>query len=112
MQMRVNPGELNKKIRIIRQDSEQDEYGCGELEPEVVRECWAKFSRTSGTENIKSGADMKDIKARFLVRYSKKEIDRKMKVRYAGETYEIEYINEYQDDKRYVEIWGRLLTNG
>lgn len=110
--MKVNPGEMNKQIEIVSNSEVEDEYGYESEQTVVVRKCWAKFSRISGTETVKSGADMQDVKARFLVRYSKTKIDRKMQIRYNGDVYEIEYVNSYNDDKEYTEIWGRLLNNG
>lgn len=76
-------------------------------EDRVVRECWASFKRTSGTEQVRSGRDFTEVKCRFLVRYTKTEITERMQVRYAGVCYDIQYVNDYEDDHRYVEIWCR-----
>lgn len=103
--MYVNAGELNKRIEIIRLTSERDPdgYEAGQKET-VVRTCWAKFSRTSGSESLKSGADFGTEKSRFLVRASRIPVDRKMIVRYRGRDYPIVYVNEYGDSGEYLEI--------
>jgi len=82
--MNVNVGELNKRISIIKKIPTTDPDGYDTSTESIAHSCWAKFSRTSGTEMTKANADFADIKARFLIRYTKAAIDRKMIVRYAG----------------------------
>lgn len=106
--MQVNPGELNKRIEILRHrentvfDDEGYPIDCG---TEIVRKPMAKFSRTSGTESVKAGKELTDIKCRFLVRHTKIEINESMFIRYRGNIYDIEYINDYEDKHEYDEIW-------
>ena len=106
----VNAGELNKRIAIIEKTQTVDGDGYNLYDEREVYSCWAKFTRTSGTEKIKSNADFAQITARFLIRYTKKQLSRKMLVRYAGNDYEIEYLNDYGDSHRYIEIWCNLVT--
>lgn len=105
--MFVDPGELDKKIRIIeRTEGGQNEAGFDTgPEERTVRECWAKVSSTSGTELLKSGRKLAEAKKRFLVRYTETEITAGMIVVYAGHEYNIQYANSYSDDKDYMEIW-------
>ena len=109
--MQINPGELNKKISIYSKSATTDADGYPIDTPVLVHSCWAKFSRTSGTEMTKANADFSDVKARFLIRYTKKTISRKMIVKYGGDDYEIEYLNDYEDSHEYVEIWCSRVTN-
>lgn len=106
--MNINPGELNKKIQIIKIGEMQDENGFPIPSESVVRACFARYSKTSGSELFKAGTEFSDAKARFLVRYSPVEINTDMFVRYAGKDYDIEYINPYGDSKEYMEIWTSL----
>lgn len=111
--MYVNAGELNKRIEICR----KPEPGPGGYlpegaEPEPVRRCWAKFTQTSGTEMVKANADFGEVRVRFLIRYTRGVIDRKMFVRYRNVDYEILYINGYGDSGEYLELWCRALGNG
>lgn len=112
--MEVNAGKLNKRIQILRYTETRN--GAGYLapaaEPEVVHSCWAQFSRTSGTEAQKQGADLGEVKARFLIRCTRKPIDRKMFVRYRGADYEIEYINDYEDAHAYQELICKWTGTG
>lgn len=105
--MYVNAGKLNKRIMILRKMEQVDSEGylAPPISPEVVHTCWAQYTQTSGTEMVKSNADFGEAKVRFLIRHTGRPIDRKMIVRYAGEDYEIRYINGYGDSHEYLEIW-------
>lgn len=104
--MNVNPGELNKRVSIIRKTKDKDAAGYYTETEDVVHTCWAKFSRISGTEIVKADAGFGQVKARFLIRHTRMPIDRKMVVRYDGEDYGIEYVNDYEDSHEYTEIWA------
>lgn len=111
LRMYVNAGELNQRIAILSKPAlEADGYLPEEAEAEVVHTCYAKFSQTSGTELAKANADVGEAKARFLIRHTRREIDRKMFVRYRGREYEILYINTYGDSGEYTELWCRWLS--
>ena len=103
----MNIGKLNKRIRIMRTvsgqiDAEGFETGISE---ELVRECWAQVSETSGSELIKAGAQFSETKKRFLIRYSSVPIDTDMFIRYLGEDYDIVLVNTYGDNHEYTEVW-------
>ena len=104
--MNVNPGELNKRIQIIRFTESRNANGfpTGKTGT-VVRTCWAKFSTRSGTEILRSGSEISEAKQRFLVRDNGVEIVPHMVVRYGGEDYNIVYVNTYGDNREYLEIW-------
>ena len=108
--MEVNAGKLNKRIEIIQIEKELDRDGYETVKETVVRRPWAKFSQISGTELTKANADMSEVMVRFLIRWSSTPMSRKMVVRYAGDDYEIEYINGYGDSRESVELWCRRLT--
>lgn len=105
--MYVDPGELNKKIKIIsKSDGETyDDEGHLIEDIQVVRECWARVSSISGTELIKAGTEFADAKKRFLVRWTPTEINTSMYLLYMGELHNIQYVNRYRDNKDYMEIW-------
>ena len=105
--MYVDPGDLNKKIQIIRikTGKHYDSKGHPVTDEEIIRECWAKVTSTTGTELIRAGVELSDGRRRFLVRWTPDPITAAMVVRYAGDDYNIEYVNQYGDDRRYVEIW-------
>jgi SPP1 family predicted phage head-tail adaptor len=109
-EMYVNAGELNKRIQIIARVESLDSAGYPTITERIVRSCWAKFSQTSGTEMVRANADFGEVKTRFLVRWTSTPVDRKMLVRFRGEDYEIQYINDYGGSREYLELWCRWLS--
>lgn len=107
--MQVNPGELNKRIEIYCMDSEDDDEEFPAPIKKTVRSTWASFKRASGTEKFRSGKDMSEVQCRFLVRHTEKKLTIDMKILYNGASYEILYINDYEDSHRYDEIWCRKV---
>lgn len=115
--MNIDPGELDKKIKIVRMDeADVDDDGFPIKKSKVIRTCYAKFTNQSGSEIAKLGTEFSEAKARFLVRYSKKELATDMEIHYNGDRYDIKYINPYGDSREYIEIWcqckERVGTNG
>lgn len=111
--MELNAGNLNKRVEILRITTERDPNGYPSETVAVIRRPWAQFSRTSGAEVLKAGADLGETRARFVIRASRTVlISRKDRVRYGGKVYEIEYVNEYGDGGEYVELMTKLLTAG
>lgn len=112
--MNVNAGALNQRIQIMRYTETANSAGylAPPKDPEVVHACWAQFSRTSGTEAMKAGADFGEVKARFLIRYTRKVLDRKMFIRYRDRDYQIEYINDYGDAHEYIELMCKWSGTG
>ena len=109
----INPGELDKRIAIVQKTATQDDAGYDGAETDAdVWTCWAGFHRKSGTETEKNRADFTEIRVRFLIRTPPVEINRKMWVRYDGQLYAIEYVNDYDDAGQYTEIWAVLRTDG
>ena len=104
----MNIGKLDKRIQIIKLVSggvDAEGYDTDETE-ELVWECWAQVSQTSGTELIKADAELSDVKKRFLIRYAPVSIHSDMLIRYAGEDYDILLINTYGDNHEYTEVWA------
>ena len=105
MAVDINAGELNQLIRILRRVVTEDAAGYeADSREELVLSCKARVSRTSGTEMVRANADFGEEKVRFLIRYPRTRIDRKMFVRWQGREYPIEYINDYAG-RKYLEIW-------
>ena len=102
--MNVNPGEMNKRIRIERASREQDAAGYGPKTWEPVLETWAKVTRESGSELRQREADYSLENLRLLLRTPAQAIDRKMTVVYRDRRYEIDYLNDYGDRGEYLEM--------
>ena len=103
----MNIGKLDKRIQIIQLISggvDAEGYDTDETE-ELVWECWAQVSETSGTELVKAGAEFSETKKRFLIRYTSVPLNTDMVLRYAGQDYDIVLINTYGDNHEYTEGW-------
>lgn len=111
--MHVDAGRLDKRIALVRcvdtpdADGYRDDTRSGE---EIVRECWAQYSQTSGTELIKAGAEFGEAKVRFLIRAHPAALDRRLRVRYEDADYDILYVNTYGDAGQYAELWCERRT--
>lgn len=109
--MHIDAGKLTKRIQFLKPLSERDTDGypiaAGE---KVVRETWAQYSRTSGTELIRAGAEFGEAKVRFLTRYYPDILDRRLLIRYQGRKYSIVYVNTYGDEGKYTEYWCERYT--
>ena len=110
--MIVNVGTLNKRITILQDVNDSfDEDGFPVEGSKVVRTCWAKVSTSSGSEMIKSGMNLTENKKRFLIRHGKTNITTDMYIQYAGEFYDIEFVNDYEESHEYDEIWAVRRTS-
>lgn len=110
--MNVNPGELDKKIQIQKyaplsqHELEVDSEGFPVSRSIVtIRNCWAKFTRQSGSETRRNGSEFAESLQRFLVRWSPKEITTDCWVLYNGKRYDVMFYNDYNDQHEYMEIW-------
>ena len=106
--MNINPGELNKRIKFVTTTNGTDENGFPIPEETIHHECWAKVSNTSGSEIIKANAEFSEVKTRFLIRYTKKAIDRVWMIIFGGNSYDITYTNDYEFSHEYIEIFATL----
>ena len=106
--MNVNPGELSKSIVIKKITYPTDADGIATKTYNTIRTTKASFTRTSGTELMKSKTEFSEVKTRFLVRYTSTVIDTSMIVVYDNKEYDINYVNEYGDKKEYIEVWCTL----
>lgn len=108
--MNVDAGALDKRIQIIRVRTEKDSDGYETRTETIVRSPWAQFSQTSASTLVQANADTGETRGRFLIRWTATVISRKDLVRYAGQDWEIEYINPYGDAREYVELLCRRTT--
>lgn len=125
--MLVNPGNFNKRIKIIKYKIQKDADGFEEKAENVVLVTWAQVTNISGTEILRSNSDFSKVKTRFLMRtpiavkkssaqigtpYEQSEcggLDEDMFIKFDGNAYNIVYINDYDYDKKYTEIIAELV---
>ena len=108
MAVHVNAGELRHKIRIVERNTQRDRdgYQVHRDDPaywKTVRKCCSRFTPISGTETLKAGADFTVERARFLVRWTRTPLHRKMFVLFRGKEWEIIHLNDF-GGRQYVEI--------
>jgi SPP1 family predicted phage head-tail adaptor len=108
--MQINPGDLNKKIKIIRYTLVKDADGFEIKTEEILLETWAQVSNKSGKSLMSENSDFSSTQTRFLIRTPKLIIDKDYKIKFRSEIYDIVYINDYNFDKNYTEILGELVV--
>ena len=109
--MHIDAGKLSKRIQFLRKTAKKDADGYDVTgEPELVRETWAQYSQTSGTELVRAGAEFGEAKVRFLTRYYADIQDRRLTIRYDERDYNILYVNTYGDEGKYMEFWCERIT--
>lgn len=109
--MHVDAGKLSKRIQFLRQPAARDKDGYpSSAAPVLVRETWAQYSQTSGTELVRANAEFGEAKVRFLTRANPELIDRRLLIRYDGRDYNILYVNTYGDEGKYMEFWCERIT--
>lgn len=107
--MLINPGDFDKKISIIKFDITKDNDGFEEKSEIVVLTTWAQATNVSGTELLRSNSDFAEVKTRFLMRTPKVSLDKDMFIKFADNSYNILYINDYSYDGKYTEIFSELI---
>lgn len=104
----INAGELNRRIQLVRVEPVLQPEGYLVPQETLIHACWAKVSRVSGTELVKSNAGFGQEKIRALIRTTRKQLDRGLVLRFDGRDYDLSYVNPYPGDQ-YVELWAERL---
>ena len=108
--MLINPGNFDKRIKIIKYNVHKDSDGFERKSEVVVLLTWAQVTNISGTEILSSNSDFSEVKTRFLMRTPKIKLDKDMVIKFDGHAYSIAYINDYGFDKKYTEIITELVS--
>lgn len=105
-----NPGEYNKKIKIIKIEPSTDNDGFPLEEKEkVILETFAKVKTTSGITLIINDSDFEKAFTNFTIRYPITKITRDMYILYNENLYSIEYLNNIDEDNIELEIQAKLV---
>lgn len=107
--MYVNAGNFDKKIEIVKFEESKDKDGFPLKNEVLVLKTWAQITNISGTELIKNNSDFAENKTRFLLRTSKKSIEKDMFIKFRGSFYNIIYTNNYSFKDQYTEIIAELV---
>jgi len=111
--MKIDVGELNKKISIIILTIGQDAQGFPKNTEDIYCSPFAKVSNMSGTQMFKAGKLFDKSITKFVIRYRRdKTITDTMRIRYKNDFYEIIDVNNVSESNEYVEIMGQVILNG
>lgn len=111
----INPGRLNKKIKIYKQTNSHDDYGEPIDDKDLIHECWASVRNKSGKEQFETVTPYAKTITSFLIRYTKKNIDTTMTIEFCkrdiksdrrkqDSTYNIVYVDNYNFSNEWIEI--------
>lgn len=110
--MKLNVGELNKRIAVITIVIVQNDNGFNVEQEIAYSNTWAKVANMSGTEVFKNGADYSKVITKFIVRYSRTKLyTTDMKIRYNGKLYNIMYANDYSESNDFVELICEVINH-
>lgn len=100
--MNVNPGIFNKTIYIYQMSNKKNENGYREEDVLLIK-TKASIIRMTGKEIATIGTTYSEATTRFFMRYNSK-VNTKQYILYNNAKYDIQYINDYADNKKYMEI--------
>ena len=106
-----NAGEYNRKIKIIQVIKSKDSDGFPIESQAVVLEPWAKIKTIKGFTLIINNTDFDKAFINFTIRYPVVEITRDMLILYGGKTYEIQYLNNVNEEFIELEIQAKEVTH-
>ena len=108
--MDIKIEELNKKISIVTEVLVDNGNGV-DIPTEVIYcTTWAKIANISGTEVFKANADYNKVVTRFIVRFRKdKQYTTDMQIKYKSNTYNIIYVNNYNESSEFIEIVAEVV---
>lgn len=103
----INPGEYKHKISIIKIVEVEDNDGFKTIDEVVVLFTYSKIKTTKGFTLIANRSDFEQALTNFTIRYPKCEISRDMKIRFNKKLYDIEYLNNVDEENNELEIQAK-----
>lgn len=113
--MRIDPGELDKRIAIWRTVSRDDGVSTVPGEPAELTQRWAKKTDISDGEKLRAGENAASLASRFLVRSD--SVTRALNpgtdtIRWKGKVFEITGVKDAGDREDGIEITTATRTDG
>lgn len=107
----INAGKYNKKIEIYSETVITDAQGFQTTSETLVLSPYAAVKTTKGFTLIAANSDFEKAYTNFTIRYPRTEINRDMKIRFRGKTYEIQYLNNIDEANVELEIQAKEVTH-
>lgn len=105
----LDPGELDRKVTIQTASGVQDAYG-EEINTWLdTLDVWAKMEWEKGSEGMDADQVVNQDKVKFTIRYT--TVDAKNRIKYDGEFYDIESIQEVGGRKRFLILITKLFDS-
>ena len=108
----INAGKYNRRIKIVKYINGKDSDGFPtKPQPVIVLEPWASIKTTRGFTLIVNNTDFDKAFTNFTIRYPATQITRDMLILYGGKTYEIQYLNNVNEEFVELEIQAKEVTH-
>ena len=107
----INAGKYNRKIKIVSETITKDSSGFPVKSQTVVLEPWAEVKTTKGFTLIINNTDFEKAFTNFTIRYPLTTITRDMLILYKGKTYEIQYLNNINEENIELEIQAKEVKH-
>lgn len=107
----INAGNFKHKINIYKTTVVKDSAGFQKKERTLVLSPYADIKTTKGMTLIKNGTDFEKAFTNFTIRYPITVIDRDMEIDFKGKTYEIQYLNNVNEENVLLEIQAKEVTH-
>lgn len=105
----INAGKYKRKIEILDTVLQTSDAGFQEEVEKTILSTRAQVLTSKGSTLIANGTDFEKAYTNFTIRYPKEVINRKMKIKYKGKVYRIDYINDVGNDGVELELQAILI---
>lgn len=97
-----NPAFWNKRIELLKLEKEDNKVGGARNEQWVHQQTvWANIHTFGGNERFELSQSVAELTHRIVIRY-RKDMDRKMRMKYRDREFEIDYIVNLEEANRFL----------
>ena len=98
-------GQLNKRLEILKLESDDNNVGGrNNLNWEVESKTWGMISNLNGRERFEMNQSQAELTHKIVIRY-REDIDRTNNIRYGNRVFEIDYIVDLEEAKRFLVLY-------
>ena len=106
----INAGKYNKKIKIVKISTVEDNDGFVQENTSVIATMWASVKTTRGYTLIANDTDFEKAYTNFTIRYPRTNITRDMFIEFKNERHSIEYLNNINEENIELEIQAKKVV--